>query len=137
MLALALAPAASASPLMTLRDDGSAVLHEDPYLPAASAFTRRDRSAATTPASRAIRAQTAAERPTEITVRGELARMLAAAAIDQPTYDAHLATYLDARRFQRRLSGAPIRSASRFTMARPRPSPLRWCGATRSVFGTW
>jgi hypothetical protein len=40
------------------------------------------------------------------TVRGELARMLAAGAIDKATYDARLATYSGARRLLRKLGGA-------------------------------
>ena len=39
------------------------------------------------------------------TVRGELARMLAAGAIDRAAYDARMATYLDARKLRRKLGG--------------------------------
>ena len=118
MLALiALSPTASASPLTTLRHDGGAFVREDPYLPPASelarapvtararfrgaALARSRATAAPTPAAAA-----AAARAPKRTVRSELARMLAAGAIDQATHDARLATYADARRLQRKLRGA-------------------------------
>ena len=97
-LALALPATAAASPLLTLRHDGGTFAREDPYLPA-----RAD----TEPVARAARpphaqVQAAASKRT---VRSELGRMLAAGAIDRETYDAWLATYLDARKLQRKLSG--------------------------------
>ncbi len=97
---LALAPpaTASASPVLTLRHDGSTVAREDPYLPAPAPLPpapRKDRTS-----SGGVRAA-AAKR----TVRGELARMLAAGAIDRATYDARLATLLDASKLQRKLTG--------------------------------
>jgi len=106
MLALALSPTASASPLTTLRHDGEAYVREDPYLPATSSLPRA-RSAARAPRSSTtgLRAQAAA-RALKRTVRGELARMLAAAAIDQATHDTHRATYADAQRLLRKLRGA-------------------------------
>ncbi|MEY2515499.1 MAG: hypothetical protein QOJ89_2857 [bacterium] len=129
MLALALSPTASASPLTTLRHDGGAVVRDDPYLPAASepargpvgagrAGSRAAASAAGRTGSRAaasaaapglarLRGSAAATaRAPKRTVRSELARMLAAGAIDQATHDARLATYAGARRFLRRLRGA-------------------------------
>ena len=42
----------------------------------------------------------------ELTVRGELARLLAAGAIDQPTHDADRAIYVDALVLRRKLKGA-------------------------------
>jgi hypothetical protein len=102
MLALALSPTASASPLTTLRHDGAAVTREDPYLPASRDLPRvRPPSVAGAPSLRA-----GAARAPRRTVRSELDRMLAAAAIDQATYDARLATYADARRLLRKLRGA-------------------------------
>jgi len=101
-LALALASTASASPLLTLRHDGGAFAREDRYLPAeiAPAIQRP----VTRPRAQLVRA--AAERAPKRTVRGELARMLAAGAIDQPTHDARRTTYAAARRLLRKLSGA-------------------------------
>ncbi|MEA2220321.1 MAG: hypothetical protein QOJ35_2947, partial [Solirubrobacteraceae bacterium] len=102
MLSLVFASSASASPLLTLRHDGSAFAREDPYLPAATELPRAApptvRRAAAQPRARAARA---ARR----SVAGELARMLAAGAIDQATHDARLATYVDARRLVHRLRG--------------------------------
>ncbi|HEV7804371.1 MAG TPA: D-glucuronyl C5-epimerase family protein, partial [Solirubrobacteraceae bacterium] len=143
MLALALSPTASASPLTTLRHDGVAVTREDPYLPATSDLPRvraprvrtprvrtprvrtlrvptprprTPRLRTRTPGARAPRAPTSAARAPSLragaaraprrTVRSELDRMLAAAAIDRTTYDARLATYADARRLLRKLRGA-------------------------------
>jgi len=111
LLALALPPAASASPLLTLRDDGGVSVREDPYLPAdialagtrAGADRRRPGAAPAAATSRPLTAMAAARRST---VGSELKRMLDARAIDRATYDARLATLASARRLQRRLSGA-------------------------------
>jgi D-glucuronyl C5-epimerase C-terminus len=130
-LALALPAAASAAPLLTLRHDGGAFAREDPYLPPASdpgparapaAPAARRMLPGAPPAPRAERVRAAratrgqAARPTQRaraasgaskrTVRGELARMLAAGAIDEATYRARLATYTGARGLLRRLGGA-------------------------------
>ena len=115
MLALAAPATAAASPLLTLRHDGEVVSRDDPYLPPASA------SGLETPAPRAGAAKVPRGGPlgapsggsstiahaaaSKRTVRGELARMLAAGAIDQAAYDARLATYLDARKLWRKLGG--------------------------------
>jgi hypothetical protein len=119
-LALALPATASASPLLTLRQDGGTFAREDPYLPAASALgepaaggsprgTRRAAAGSAATARAAAAGSPAAGRAraaaSKRTVRGELARMLAAGAIDRATYDARLATYLDARKLQRKLGG--------------------------------
>lgn len=115
-LALALAPAASASPLVTLRHDGGAFAREDPFLPpsdlgaargpGAPAARRERAGAARLPgASAAQRARAAAGTPRR-TVRGELARMLAAGAIDEATYRARRGTYAGARGLLRKLGGA-------------------------------
>jgi len=108
-LALALPATASASPLLTLRQDGGTFAREDPYLPAASALGEPAAGGSVATARgaaegspRGVRASAAAAKRT---VRGELSRMLAAAAIDRQTYDARLATYLDARTLQRKLGG--------------------------------
>ena len=115
LLALVLAPTASASPVLTLRDGGGAFVREDPYLPSAAqlgesppgASARRaavaspSRSRSRSPGTD-LAASSAAKRRT---VRGELARMLAAGAIDRATFDARSATYADARRLLRKLSG--------------------------------
>jgi hypothetical protein len=106
MLALALSSTASASPLTTLRPDGEAFVRDDPYLPSASELPRaRTATSARRASVSGLRARAAARAPKR-TVRGELARMLAAGAIDQPTHDAHRATYADARRLLRKLRGA-------------------------------
>ncbi len=97
-LAVALPATASASPLLTLRHDGKTVARDDPYLPATpAALPTKARAPRTGGGVRAA----AAKR----TVRGELSRMLAAAAIDRAAYDDRLRTYLDARKLQRNLSG--------------------------------
>jgi len=105
MLALVLSPAASASPLLTLRDDGSTLAREDPHLPADARLAPaapRAPAAVARPADPLVRAARAPRR----TVRRELQRMLAANAIDRATYGARMATYLDARGLHRRLKGA-------------------------------
>jgi hypothetical protein len=132
--ALALPAAASASPLLTLRHDGGAFAREDPYLPPASdpgaargpagpaagplrahghagpaagrapaAGAARGPAAPAAPAAQ--RARAAAAAPPR-TVRGELARMLAAGALDEAAYHERLATYTGARTLLRKLGGA-------------------------------
>jgi D-glucuronyl C5-epimerase C-terminus len=104
LLALVFAPSALASPLLTLRSDGTAHVREDRFLPPAEA----------PPASGAARKATAPRRQrmsaraagAQATVRGELARMLAAGAIDQATHDEKRAIYADAIGLRGRLSGA-------------------------------
>jgi hypothetical protein len=114
MLALALSPTASASPLLTLRAHGGAFARDDPYLPAITALPGpREATRSATPARATALPPSAAARGKQAraagtprrTVRSELARMLAAGAIDRATHDARLATDLDARRLLRRLSG--------------------------------
>jgi hypothetical protein len=95
--ACALAPLASASPVLTLRDDGRVVAREDPYLPPAAP------EPAPAPPRAAARAAAAAPRRT---VRGELAAMLAAGLLDQGTHDAYRATYDAARATRAKLGGA-------------------------------
>jgi hypothetical protein len=110
LLALVLAPTASASPVLTLRDGGGAFVREDPYLPSATrlgeprppASAARAAARVARPRHTGLSARSAAKRRT---VKGELARMLAAGAIDKATFDARSATYADARRLLRKLSG--------------------------------
>lgn len=106
-LALVLGPTAAASPLLTLRDDGSAFAREDHYLPPPqpAAGTRVSaQRAARAPSTLSVRS--AADHKRKRTVRRELARMLKAGAIDRATYDAHRATYASARKLKRKLEGA-------------------------------
>ena len=108
-LLVALAPTASASPLLTLRHDGSTIAREDPYLPAPVAQLPARAPQLPAPARGAsaghgVRA--AATRAKRRTVPGELRRMLAAGAIDVPVHDARRATYDGARRTHRKLRGA-------------------------------
>jgi hypothetical protein len=130
-LALALPATASASPLITLRHDGGTFQREDRYLPPASDLGMAPSPATPSPASRAGPIPATSSRATPVpatssptvpspatsgaagaraadatrTVRSELARMLAAGAIDRATYDARLATYDGARGLERKLSG--------------------------------
>ncbi len=110
--ALVLAPTASASPVLTLRHDGSAFQRDDPYLPAAADLPPAPRNHAARAVPHASSRVAAARGPSaraaraaKRTLRGELARMLAAGAIDQVTFDARAATYADARRLLRKLHG--------------------------------
>ena len=104
LLALVLAPSALASPLLTLRPDGTTFTREDRTLPPAQALPARAAGGArAAPVSRPYARAAAAKRKT---VRGELARMLAAGAIDRATHDARRATYSDALQLRRKLSGA-------------------------------
>jgi hypothetical protein len=110
LLAPALTPTASASPLLTLRHEGGAFAREDRFVtpdaglgPGGPAL-RPPAPTQAAPGARARAAATGAEpRPT---VLGELARMLAAAAIDQPTYDGYRLVYTDALRTRSKLRGA-------------------------------
>ena len=86
LLALVAVPAASASPLLTLRADGSTLLRNDRFLPAADALSGAG-MARPAPAARRSSALASRAAATKRTVRGELARMLAAAEIDQATHD--------------------------------------------------
>ncbi len=109
LLALVLAPTASASPVLTLRHDGTAFTREDPYLPSAAQLgeprppaSERTGAGAAQHGGASLSARSAAKRRT---VRGELARMLAAGAIDRATYKARAATYTQARTLRRKLRG--------------------------------
>lgn len=109
LLALALVSTASASPLLTLRDDGGTFARDDRLLPPDVGFAAPGPgtvAAARTPpafSSRAAPAPDSAPRPTVV---GELARMLAAAEIDQPTHDRYLTIYTNALATRKKLTGA-------------------------------
>ncbi|HWC27681.1 MAG TPA: D-glucuronyl C5-epimerase family protein [Solirubrobacteraceae bacterium] len=110
-LALLLAPAcvspAAASPLLTMRGDGSTFVREDRFLPPARATAapvgRQPPPRAAAAPARGLRARSAARRRT---VRGELRQLLRAGAIDRATHDERRATYADALALRRRLGGA-------------------------------
>ena len=105
LLALVLAPSASAAPLLNLRSDGTTYVREDRFLPPAGDAlpTARSQGETAVAGMRRFGARSAAARPT---VRGELARMLAAGEIDQATHDDRRAIYADATRLRGKLSGA-------------------------------
>jgi hypothetical protein len=83
-----------------MRSDGSTFVREDRFLPPASA----DVAAARPAGSPRAYARAAASR--RLTVRGELARMLAAGAIDRATHDDRRGIYAQAIRLRGKLSGA-------------------------------
>ncbi|MBW3654051.1 MAG: D-glucuronyl C5-epimerase family protein, partial [Actinobacteria bacterium] len=105
LLALVLAPTAPASPLLTLRADGTTFVRNDRTLPPAQASLPSVRPAGRSRiASR--RSPSARAAAAKRTVRGELARMLRAGAIDRATHDANRAIYSDALRLRGKLGGA-------------------------------
>ncbi|HEV7884839.1 MAG TPA: hypothetical protein VGO81_14805, partial [Solirubrobacteraceae bacterium] len=105
-LAPALAPTASASPLLTLRHEGGAFAREDRFLPPAPGPAPAPAVRPPAKAPRGVRARAAAaDAEPRPTVLGELARLLAAAAIDQPTYDGYRLVYTDALRTRSKLRG--------------------------------
>ncbi|HWI08690.1 MAG TPA: D-glucuronyl C5-epimerase family protein [Solirubrobacteraceae bacterium] len=105
LLALALAPTAVASPLLTMRSDGTTFAREDRFLPPAVPDVPVAHASRPAPAAgmRRFGARAAAKRRT---VRGELARLLAAGTIDRATHDDRRAIYADALRLRRKLRGA-------------------------------
>ena len=103
LFALALASTASASPLLTLRDEGGAFVREDRFLPPATGLAPPGAAARQPAVIRAVPAPPGAPRRT---VPGELARMLLTAEIDQPAHDRYRAIYDDAIAFRRKLGGA-------------------------------
>jgi len=117
LIALALASAASASPVLTLGHDGRAVMREDPYLPAPAAQTQPPPSAARNAAPDRTRdARDASKHKKRRTVRGELNRLLRARAISQATHDGYRSIYYQARKTRGKLGGAR-RSALGATIA--------------------
>jgi hypothetical protein len=102
VLALALASTASASPLLTLRENGSAFVQEDRYLPADAIGSPRAQG----PVRHSLRAAAAAESEAKLTVGGELARLLAEGAIDQGSEGAYRRIYADALKTRKKLRGA-------------------------------
>ncbi|MDP2711985.1 MAG: D-glucuronyl C5-epimerase family protein [Solirubrobacteraceae bacterium] len=116
LLALVVAPTAVASPLLTLRPDGSTFVRNDRFLPPAETLagpaegerTSSGRPAAVRSAATDARARASSARAASAkrTVRGELRRMLVARAIDQATHDARRATYVNALALRNKLQGA-------------------------------
>ena len=107
LLALVLAPAASASPLTTLRPDGTTFTREDRTLPPAAAASPTGAQARRTPSRAApARGPSARAAVARRTVRGELARMLAAGEIDQATHDDKRGIYVNALALRGKLTGA-------------------------------
>ena len=124
LLALVLAPAAPASPLLTLRPDGTTFARDDRTLPPAAASLPAVRGAGRVARARRRRRPVArAPRPPKRTVRGELARMLAAGEIDQATHDAKRAIYVDALGAARQADAAPAARRSARCCATSRTSP--------------
>ena len=100
LAALVVAPTAVAAPLLTMRGDGSTFLRDDPLLPPALPEVAAARATPVRPRSFARAASP------RRSVRGELARMLAAGEIDQATHDDRRAVYGDALKLRRKLGGA-------------------------------
>ena len=106
LLALVLAPAASASPLLTLRADGTTFARDDRTLPPAAASLPGVRARRTPAQAAPARELTSRAAVAKRTVGSELARMLAAGEIDQATHDDKRAIYVDALALRGKLSGA-------------------------------
>ena len=105
-LVLALTPActAAAAPLLTLREDGSAFVREDRYLPDSATGP----GPATESAPRPVRAAAASASPDGAplpTVRSELARLLAEGAIGDVAAGAYGRVYADAIKTRSKLRG--------------------------------
>ena len=108
LFALCAVPAASASPLLTLREDGSTYLRNDRLLPAVDALTgRRAVRPKAPPRATTRHAPGPAVRAAAVkrTVRRELARMRAAGEIDQATHDLDRGIYVNALALRAKLSG--------------------------------
>ncbi|PTL56541.1 D-glucuronyl C5-epimerase family protein [Paraconexibacter algicola] len=102
LVALALAGPAAAAPLLVLEPDGRVTARDDRFLPAPDRPVGRTAAPAPAmapdgPAGRAARSRR--------TVRGELARLRDAGAIDAATHDRHRETWDAAQRTLRRLTG--------------------------------
>src|SRR3954467_11551771 len=95
LAALAGTASAQAAPVLVLGKDGHVRVHQDPLGPQAGPTAAHH-------STRPPRALAAAAR--RKTVIGELKRLLAAGAIDLPTYQARRASYEDAQRVVRKLS---------------------------------
>jgi hypothetical protein len=102
VLTLASPCTAAASPLLTLREDGSAFVREDRYLPA-DAIGPGPVPGTAAGALRAAAAST--DGAPKRTVRGELARMLAEGAIDEEAAGAYNRVYADALKTRKKLRG--------------------------------
>lgn len=105
LIALVLASTASASPVLTLRHDGRAIMREDPYLPAPAA--QMQPPAPTARGATPDRTGNAgAKHKTRKTVRGELKRLLRVGAINQTTHNEYRSIYYQAQKTRGRLGGA-------------------------------
>jgi D-glucuronyl C5-epimerase C-terminus len=102
LIALVLASTASASPVMTLRSDGSVFKHNDPYLPPAQSLGPAPTATGAAPATRMGATARAGKRKT---VKGELKRMLKAGAISRAQHDAYRSIYFRAQQTRSKLSG--------------------------------
>jgi hypothetical protein len=102
LVALVLASPASASPVLTLRSDGSVLRHDDPYLPPAQSLGPAPQGAGAAPATRMGATARAGRRKT---VKGELKRLLKANAITRAQHDAYRGIYFQAQRTRSKLSG--------------------------------
>ncbi len=99
LVALAAASPSPAATVLVMDRDGRVQTRQDRFL-AAPDVIARPASASAGP-TRALSTRAAARR----TVRGELARLRRAGAIDVPTHDRHLATWDGAQRTLRKLRG--------------------------------
>ena len=106
LVALALAPTAVAAPLHTMRSDGSTFVREDRFLPPAAHDPLRSAAARAPSRARSRQRFAVGAAVKKRTVRGELAQMLAAGAIDRATHDDRRAIYADALKLRRKLRGA-------------------------------
>lgn len=109
-LVIALAPAAiaSASPLPSLRHDGRVVVRDDPYLPAEQMAPPASARAAGPSSSKrraAAPLRTHGARARHRTVRGELGRLLHAAAITKAAYDEYRSILYQAEKTHDKLGG--------------------------------
>ncbi|MGH2840789.1 MAG: D-glucuronyl C5-epimerase family protein [Solirubrobacteraceae bacterium] len=101
VLALVPAPTASASPVLTLRYDGSVLTREDPYLPPARALGPAERRSAPAPRRSPGYSRLAKRK----TVKGELRRLLKAGAISRAAHDEYRGIYFQARQTRSKLGG--------------------------------
>lgn len=140
LIALALACSASASPVLTLRHDGSVLRHDDPYLPPAQKVGRAPKGSATGPQAveatgRGLATQHRARRKT---VKGELKRMLSSGAITRAQHDAYRGIYFQARQTRSKLRGTrrSALGATIINLERIARSGLLTVSRSRALFET-
>ena len=104
LIALMPASTASASPVLTLRPDGSAVMRDDPYLPAPQIETQAP--AARTRAASPVHSHTTRAGRKRKTVKGELKRILGAGAISKTAHDDYRSILFAAQTTRGKLGGA-------------------------------